>query len=120
MLWGIPELAVLTASLACGCFLWHHIIQTYNVQLCFTRTLDLKWDLLRNGDSQCIGCDHATLSVVWHPPPLLSPVMMILMGFAMQVIYSSQRHLLTVAVVCSGTEGVVVPIVLNVQSSCSP
>lgn len=58
MLWGIPELAVLTASLACGCFLWHHIIQTYNVQLCFTRTLDLKWDLLRNGDSQCIGCDH--------------------------------------------------------------
>lgn len=62
----------------------------------------------------------ATLSVVWHPPPLLSPVMMILMGFAMQVIYSSQRHLLTVAVVCSGTEGMVVPIVLNVQSSCSP
>lgn len=62
----------------------------------------------------------ATLSVVWHLPPFLSPVMMILMGFAMQVIYSSQRHLLTVAVVCSGTEGMVVPIVLNVQSSCSP
>lgn len=72
------------------------------------------------GTRSAVAVTMVTLSVVWHPPPFLSPVMMILMGFAMQVIYSSQRHLLTVAVVCSGTEGMVVPIVLNVQSSCSP